>query len=321
MRPFLLLFCVAIMSSCGCPHRFIPSDEPDPLPCFKVPEKIRVALVLGSGGVRGIAHVGVIEELVNADVPIDLIVGCSAGSIVGAIYADNPCVDDLMQAVWKMRSHSIVDFDIWNCRFGLSQGTAMMRVIDEDLNSDTFEDLQIPLIVVASDLHSGELVPMGSGDLVKAVRASCSIPFVFVPVDYMGRVLVDGGVVCPVPVDVAHDLGADIIIAVDLAEMLDKTFPTNLLGVALRSAEIAFVWQNQDCTENAHVVIRPKTCGVGAFNDKMKRCVYEAGKEATRKALPEILELLKKHNIELSDEIEPKEREVTLESYAPNIYL
>jgi NTE family protein len=279
-----------------------------------------VALVLGSGGVRGMAHVGVIEELVNADVPIDLIVGCSAGSIVGAIYADNPCVDDLIHAIWKMRSNTILDIDIWNCRFGLSQGTTMLRVIDEDLEAECFEELKIPLVVVASDLHSGELVPMGSGDLVKAVRASCSIPFVFVPCDHMGRVLVDGGVINPVPVNVARDLGAEIIIAVDLAEMLDRTFPTNLFGVATRSAEIAFVWQNQDCTSDASVVIRPKTCGVGAFNDKMKRLVYEAGKEAARKELPQILKLLEEHHVSLSDEIDLREREVTLECYAPGIY-
>ncbi len=320
MSRAILLLCLILLTGCGCPHRFVPAECPDPLPSFKVPQKIRVALVLGSGGVRGIAHVGVLEVLEDAGVPIDLIVGCSAGSIVGALYAETPSVDEIIEPVWKMRAHSILDFDICNCRFGLSQGTAMLQVIDEDLGSETFEELKIPLVVVASDLYTGELVPIGAGDLATAVRASCSIPFVFAPCDYMGRVLVDGGVVNPVPVKVAYDLGAEIIIAVDLAELLEKTYPTNLFQVFIRSAEIACLWQNQECTRHANVVIRPKTCGVGAFNDRMKTLVYEAGKEAAMKELPRILALLEKHHVNSSEEIALNDREVTLPTYLPKIF-
>lgn len=316
MIRILTLFCLIILTGCGCPHRYIPQEIPDPLPCFNVPKNIRVALVLGSGGVRGMAHVGVIEELEKAGVPIDLIVGCSAGSIVGALYADNPSVDEIYDSVWKMRTHTILDIDIWHCRYGLSQGKAMLQVLDDDLEATTFEELKIPLVVVASDLYSGELVPMGSGDLVKAVRASSSIPFVFVPCEHMGRILVDGGVINPVPVKVAFDLGAEIIIAVDLSELLEKTCPTNLFQVATRSAEIAFLWQNQECTRHASVVIRPKTCGVGCFNDKMKELLYEAGKEAALKEMPKILELLAKHPQQVSMEM----REVSLPCYVPNVY-
>jgi NTE family protein len=290
--PILILLVVALVWGCGCPKKYVPKPVPDPLPSFCVPEKIRVALVLGSGGVRGMAHVGVIEELVAAGIPIDLIVGCSAGSIVGSLYADNPDVSNLKRAVWGMRSNSLLDIDIWECRYGLSQGKSMCRIFDKYLTARTFEELKIPLVVVASDLHSGELVPLGSGDLVKAVRASCSIPFVYVPCDYLGRILVDGGVVNPVPVKVAHDLGANIVIAVDLAELLDKTFPTNLFQVATRSAEIAFMWQNEVCTRKADVIIRPKTCGVGAFNDELKALIYEAGKRAAREQIPRIFELV-----------------------------
>lgn len=287
-----LLALLIILAGCGCPHRYIPADCPDPLPAFYVPNRIRVALVLGSGGVRGIAHVGVLEELVNAGIPIDLIVGCSAGSIVGAIYADHPCIEHVKQAVWAMRSHSLCDVDLWNCRFGLSQGQSMLRVIDRDLDAETFEELAIPLVVVATDLHTGELVPIGAGNLPKAVRASCSIPLVFVPCEYGGRILVDGGVVNPVPVKLAYDLGAELVIAVDLCELLEPTFPTNLFEVGLRSVEIAFMWQNEACTRAADIVIRPKTCGVGAFNDRMKGLVYEAGKEAAREQIPVIQQLI-----------------------------
>jgi NTE family protein len=309
----ILLFCTI---SCGCPHRFVPQCDPNPPEPFCVPERIRVALVLGSGGVRGMAHVGVIEELVNNGIPIDVIVGCSAGSIVGALYSDNPCIEAIKTSVWKINGDTILDIDIWNCRYGLSQGKTMHRVFDEHLEAETFEELHIPLIVVASDLNTGELVPMGSGDLVKSVQASCSIPFFFVPCELNGRVFVDGGVVNPVPVKVAKDLGADIIIAVDLCELLDRTFPTNLFQVATRSAEIAFMWQNQTCTYGADVVIRPKTCEVGAFNDKMKWLLYDAGKKAACEKMPEILALF---NALPDPCFTGNKKCVTLKPYAPQI--
>lgn len=294
LRKLLLFMTLLCLFAGCCPHKYVPKGEPPPLPPICVPEKIRVALVLGGGGVRGMAHVGVIEELEKAGVCFDLIVGCSAGSIVGALYADCPCSEHIKEAVSKIKSNSILDINIWECRYGLSQGRSLHKVICEYLDAETFEELQVPLVVVASDLYSGELVPIGSGDLEKAVQASCSIPFLFVPQEHLGRILVDGGVINPVPVQVAKDLGAEIVIAVDLCELLPTTFPTNLFQIATRSAEIAFTWQNQTCTKGADVIIRPKMCGVGTFNDCMKPLLYEAGKEAAREALPRIQALLAK---------------------------
>lgn len=287
------------------------------LPPVCLPEKIRVALVLGSGGVRGMAHVGVLEELQAAGIPIDLIVGCSAGSIVGALYADNPDVEAIKCAVWRIRTDFLLDIDLLNCRYGLSQGITMKGVLKKYLGSYTFEDLKIPLVVVTSDLNSGELVPIGSGDLIKAVQASCSIPFFYVPCHHMGRILVDGGIINPVPVKVARDLGAEFIIAVDLCELLPQTFPTNLFGVARRSAEIAFMWQNESCTRKADVIMRPKTRGVGTFNDKMKRKIYLAGRQAAREKIPMILDYLNRS--QQNSERSKTWRLVDLKCYAPQI--
>ncbi len=321
MNPYrfiLLILVLAALTSC-CPHRFVPSENPCQPPPFCVPERIRVALVLGSGGIRGMAHIGVLEELEANGIPIDLIVGCSAGSLVGALYADNPDSQAIKHAVWQMRTNSLLDIDICHCRFGLSQDRSMKRVLCTHLCAETFEELQIPLVIVATDLHSGELVPMGSGCLIKAVQSSCSIPFVFVPCEHMGRVLVDGGVVNPVPVKVARDLGAEIIIAVDLCELLPQTFPTNLFCVANRSAEIAFMWQNEMCTRNADVIIRPKTCEVGTFNERAKPALYEAGKRAACHCMPRIKELVAPYLCETPRPIEW--RTVCLNCYTPDIYL
>lgn len=288
-----MMAALLLLSSCGAPHAITPNDTPDPLPCFYVPKNIRVALVLGSGGVRGMAHVGVLEELEAAGIPIDLIVGCSAGSIVGALYADKPCAQEIKEAVANIRAQSIFDFDVWQCRYGLSQTKNMHRVFDKYLDAEDFSELHIPLVIVATDLHSSELVPLGGGDLVTAVQASCSIPFFFVPCKHLGRVFVDGGVIDPVPVQVARDLGAQVIIAVDLAELLPQTFPRNLFEVVTRSAEIAFLWQNDVCTQGADVIIRPKTCDCGTFDDRKKWLIYEAGKSHAKEKIPEILEKIK----------------------------
>lgn len=307
-----------LLTGCFCPHRYEPCAEPEPLPPFYVPEKIRVALVLGSGGVRGMAHVGVLKEFEEAGIPIDLIVGCSAGSIVGALYADNPCSDVIKNTVARIRTDSVLNIDIWNCRYGLSQGRTLRYVLDQDLQAETFEELKIPLVVVATDLHSGELVPMGGGDLVKAVQSSCTLPLIFVPCEHMGRIMVDGGTINPVPVRVAQDLGADVVICVDLSELLTKTFPTNLFEVATRSAEIAFMWQNESCTHSADVVIRPKTCDIGTFNDDMKWVLYEAGRRAAREQMPRIREVIA--SIAAADWECNDWHLVSLDPYTPQIY-
>jgi NTE family protein len=310
--PLLLFVVIILLTGCFCPHKFIPKSDPKPPVPFSVPDNIRVALVLGSGGVRGMAHVGALEVLVEAGIPIDLIVGCSAGSLVGALYADNPCIEDLKEAVSRLKANNLLDIDVFNCRYGLCQGRSMRSILNEYLNADTFQDLKIPLIVVATDLHSGELVPIVSGDVVKAVEASCAIPFVFVPVEIDGRILVDGGTINPVPVLIARDLKPDIIIAIDLCELLPSTFPTTLFGVFWRSAEIIFMWQNEVCTRHADVVIRPKMCEVGTFNDKARYSLYCAGREAAQKALPLIYEALA--NLQDSNCSQSK-REVTLNCY------
>lgn len=292
---FLYIQLLTILLCSCCPHLYLPEDDPPPLPSFCVPDKIRVALVLGSGGVRGMAHVGVLEEFEKAGIPFDIIVGCSAGSIVGALYADHPSVDYIKDAVYQIKTNSVIDIDLMDCRFGISQGNSMRTVLDKYLDAGCFEHLQIPLVVVATDLRTGELVPMATGDLVQAVQASACIPFIFVPIERDGRILVDGGVVNPVPVCVAKDLGADIVIAVDLCELLPKTFPTNLFQVATRSSEIIFLWQNQRCTKNADIIVQPKMCDIGTFNDDKKMQIYEAGKVAAREAIPKIQALLEQH--------------------------
>lgn len=311
---FCLITC--LLAGCANNQKYAPSPTAPPLQPICIPEKIKVALVLGSGGVRGMVHVGVLEELEKAGIQIDLIVGCSIGSLVGALYADNPDIEHVKCAVSQMKTSQIINLDLFECRYGLSQGKQFRQILDDHLEADYFEELKIPLVVVASDLWSGELVPIGCGELVRAVQASCSIPFIFVPIKLHGRILADGACIDPVPVMVARDLGADIIIAVDLCELLDATFPTNLFGIFLRAVEIAFMWQNEICTCNADVIIRPKMSDFGTFCEDRKDELYQAGKIAAREALPRIKELIDR--LPEKDYKPRKYREVNLQPYSSN---
>lgn len=277
----------------GCQTRYEFLEDPPPLPAILPCNKdIRVALVLGGGGARGVAHVGVIEELEKAGIPIDVIIGCSAGSIVGALYADDPNVCRILELLIALRKWDILDISVLQGRYGLVQGQSLRKFLHKYLKHKNFEDLSIPLYVVATDLCSGELVTLSRGPIIPAVHASSSVPFVFAPVQLHGRILVDGGVADPTPACVGKELNADIIIAVDLAELLPKTCPTNLFGVARRCAEIKFQRHSSACISCADVVIKPEVGLLSMFDDRNHKKIYDAGRYAAREAIPKILELL-----------------------------
>jgi NTE family protein len=295
------------LNGCMCPNQLIPCADPPPLPKCCMPERIRVALVLGGGGAKGLAHVGVLEVFEKANIPIDLIVGCSAGSIVGSLYADYPDAEYVRSVLEPMSSTTLLDINIFKARFGLSQGYSLVRVLRKNLNVNCIEDLSIPLVIVATDLKTGELVPFAGGPIIPAVKASCAIPLVFVPVPLHGRVCVDGGVADPVPAKVAKYFGAEFVIAVDLGGLLPPTFPNNLFSVATRSAEITLLWQSESCVRHADVIIKPQLEGVGTFSNNMNEYIIEAGRRAAREALPQILEHLSTFSIE--KEVQPQELE------------
>ncbi len=177
----------------------------------------KVGLVLGSGASRGWAHIGAIEALHDAGIPIHLVAGCSVGAFVGAIFASGG-LEQLKKYVIEMNGKSMFSFsDLTLIRSGLLDGDKKLRELF-CMHSDkkNFDELEIPLKVVAADMHSGDQVVLDSGDLLKALRASMSYPGLFAPTCHKNRWLIDGGVVDPVPVGVARAMGADIVIAVNL---------------------------------------------------------------------------------------------------------
>jgi len=182
-----------------------------------MPSRNTVGLVLGSGSSRGWAHIGAIEALEEEKIPIDYIVGCSIGSYVGALHACGS-LRSLKEFVLRMDGKKVFSyFDVVFPRSGLLNGTKKLKELFS-MHTDVinFSDLKIPLMMVATDLETGDKVVLKSGNLINALRATMSQPGLFAPVRVKGRWLVDGGLVDPVPVGVARAIEADVVIAVDL---------------------------------------------------------------------------------------------------------
>lgn len=296
VRKFLLiaaLFACMTLTSCKV-IRFQP-DNSIPIPQYERPEQpVKVALVLGGGGSRALAHVGVIEELVKENIPIDVIVGASAGGIVGALYADYPNIKRVKRILCPIRSTELLDYTLRNSRYGIVTGFRLRQFLCHHLYAKTFEELEIPLIIVATDLCGGDLVEFGSHALIPAIHASCAVPGMFRPVKMYGRFFVDGSVIDPIPVETARKYGADVVIAVDVTERLSEEHPTSLFGIMSRSFEICYLKLTEHSTHNADVLIQPVFKSLGLFSDQSNEKVYKLGREAAREAIPRIKELLEK---------------------------
>ncbi len=182
---------------------------------------LKFGLALGSGSARGMAHIGVIQVLEAYHIPIDMIAGTSIGSVVGSVYATGASVEQMKEAALSMKQRGpFAIFDPTLPRSGLISGNRAEEILNKiALKDKTFDDLKIPFTAVATDIETGAKVILNQGSVIKAVRASISIPGIFTPVKYQDYYLVDGGVVDPVPVDVVQKMGADIIIAVSLAKI------------------------------------------------------------------------------------------------------
>ncbi|MCH9633347.1 MAG: hypothetical protein S4CHLAM7_00720 [Chlamydiae bacterium] len=289
----LVLF---ITSSCS--HRMITVSEGQQ----KVPSiphfsnnPIRVALVLGEGGSRGMAHLGVLDELEKANIPIDLIVGCSIGSFVGALYADQPDAKALVSKFSHLKTSKLLSFNPFSTKKGIWKHKALEKFLTENLEASRFDQLKISLIIASTDLLNGESVYIGSGDIVETVCASCSIPFVFQPKEIYGRVLVDGMLTDPIPINIAKEQNPLVTVAVDLSGLLDSTYPKNLFQITKRSYDILKIRHNQHSTLGADVVIKPKiNSNITFLNTKHSDQLYEAGQKAAREAIKEIHAKLKK---------------------------
>lgn len=276
----LLLACLA--SGCG------------QAPVKPVEEPKKVALILGGGGARGFAHIWVLRELEAEKIPIHMLIGVSVGSLIGAMYADNP---DTFQLEWKafqIEKKEIFDFRIINFLDSLAAGEALKVYIDKNIKSRYLEELKIPLYVVAADLKTGQRFVFQRGLIRDAVRASASIPGIFPPVPYGDKLLVDGGVLGNLAPQVARDLGANVVIGVSLSNGREglSAAPPTAVNVVLESLEIMGDEMIRLTRDKFDVLIEPKVGNIGVTDFSQKREMIEAGRQAAKLAMPEIKRLL-----------------------------
>jgi NTE family protein len=264
-----------------------------------IKKDINVALVLGGGGARGMAHIGVLEVLEKHNIPIDLIVGTSAGSVVGAVYADNPNAANLKTKMLKVKKGDLLDFSLVSLIHstytlkGSVNGRSTTKFINDNVHARVFQDLKIPLIAVATDIRTGDTIGIRSGPIAPAILASCALPGLFTPVTIYDMTLVDGGVSAPLPVQIAKQYRPKIIIAVDISAPVNNEPLNNAFDVLYKTLNITYFHLSKTLAGQADILIRPNVMNIGMFDDDRNYESYEAGKKAAEAQIANIKAKLK----------------------------
>ncbi len=288
---------------------------------------LKIGIALGGGGVRGFAHLGILKVLAEEGIPVNVITGTSLGSIIAGMYATNPEINKVIErAVNFIKSHEfkrkrigfIKDVEAEerqggflfkfsnSIRKGYFYGISITKmsffsekdfddIINALIDNINIEDTKRLFATVSADLLSGKEVVFKEGPLRKAISASCALPGIFPPVIYNGYHLVDGGTVNKVPVRPARDLGADMVIGVDVSQGKEDMMPIrNGLDVVLRVGAVTRRALNELQLKEADVVVRPDTGGIHwAYFDKAEECIQK-GIEAARTMVPEIRTIMRK---------------------------
>ena len=243
-------------------------------------------LFRSGGAARGFAHIGVISVLQEAGIKPDLVVGTSAGSLVAALYASGKTPAQLVQVAMAMDQSAISDWSVPLFGNGVLRGDALAKYVNAQVGGRSMETLPMPLGVVATDLRSGQAVLFRTGDTGVAVRASCSVPAVFTPVRIKGQDYVDGGLVSPVPVQFARQMGAQLIIGVDISSPPDANVSTDVFQVLMQTFSIMGRSLNMHELKDAQIVVRPDLASVRSTDFSGRQRAIDAGRAAMLAALP-----------------------------------
>jgi NTE family protein len=274
-----------------CPPPVAASAPVPPVPVAPAPVATRpprIGLALGGGAARGFAHIGVIQVLEENGIHPDLVAGTSAGSLVAALYASGKTGPEMANLALTMDESAITDWSFPGR--GLIRGDALARYVREQVGGRNIEQMKLPLGIVATDLSTGNPILFQRGDVGLAVRASSAVPAVFVPVKIGTHEYVDGGLVAPVPVRYARQMGADVVIAIDISQdpeggptgdpmhMLLQTF--SIMGRSLNAHEL----------KEADIVLRPKLSAAAGTDFTLRKQTIQAGRDAALAALAKIRE-------------------------------
>ena len=284
-RALLAALLASGLAGCQTPPPVSPAPPPPPTApvALKTPKPPRIGLALGGGAARGFAHIGVIQVLEEAGIRPDLVVGTSAGSLVAALYAAGRTGAELARVALAMDESAITDWSFPGR--GMIRGDALARYVREQTGGRTIEQLPLPLGIVATDLDSGSAVLFQRGDVGMAVRASSAVPAVFQPVAIGGREYVDGGLVSPVPVRFARQMGAELVIAVDISSPPDGNATGDPFKMLLQTFAIMGKSINTLELKDADLVLRPRLQGVSSADFTARKRAIDSGREAATASL------------------------------------
>lgn len=299
LRHTAIALVVLALAACGSTPKPPPAvSTPPPGPAVTVPGPAappvlrppRIGLALGGGAARGFAHIGVIQVLEEAGIRPDLVAGTSAGSLVAALYASGMSGRQLATLADNMDEAAITDWAFPGR--GLIRGEQLARFVREHTAGLQIEAMKLPLGIVATDFDSGAGVLFQRGDPGAAVRASSAVPAVFQPVRIGTREYVDGGLVAPVPVRYARQMGAELVLAVDISAAPDGNPTTDPVRMLLQTFAIMGRSINQFELKEADMVLRPRLVGISAASFSTRRQAIAAGREAALAQLPALKALI-----------------------------
>ncbi|MEN8699337.1 patatin-like phospholipase family protein [Bacillus infantis] len=259
-----------------------------------------IGLALGSGGARGFAHLGVIKVLKEEGINVDVIAGSSMGALVGCFYGAGLDIDRLYKLAGAFKRKYYLDFTV--PKMGFLAGKKVKELIRLFTHGKNLEDLDIPVRVVATDLKAGEKVVFSKGPIADAVRASISIPGIFIPEKLEDRLLVDGGVIDRVPVSVVEEMGADLIIAVDVSRVKTSSDITSIFDVIMQSLDIMQMELVSNREIASDIMIRPHVEMYSSRAFTNIEDIIRIGEEEARKQVPRIKEAIQNWKGQEDDE-------------------
>jgi NTE family protein len=296
-RRSLLSALAAATLLAGCGSTPIPPAAPIAAVPTPAPQArhVKIGLALGGGAARGFAHIGVIKALEAQGIVPDIVVGTSAGSVVGAMYAYGYSGFTLQKMAMEMDEASISDWALpfFSKSSGVLKGEALQAYVNKAVHGQPIEKLKIPFGAVATDLKTGQPILFRRGNTGMAVRASSAVPSVFQPVSIAGHTYVDGGLVAPVPVRFAKEMGAEFIIAVNISSATEAQATASSLDVLMQTFTIMGQRLNQHELKDADVVITPALGAMGSADFNGRNLAVLAGEQAAASVMSQLKARLK----------------------------
>jgi NTE family protein len=296
-RRSLLSVTAAALLLAGCGSTPIQPAAPIAAAPIPVPQArhVRIGLALGGGAARGFAHIGVIKALEAQGIVPDFVVGTSAGSVVGAMYAYGYSGFALQKMAMEMDEAAISDWALpfFSKSSGVLKGEALQAYVNKAVHGQTIEKMKIPFGAVATDLKTGQPILFRRGNTGMAVRASSAVPSVFQPVSIAGHTYVDGGLVAPVPVRFAKEMGAEFIIAVNISSATEAQATASSLDVLMQTFTIMGQRLNQHELKDADIVITPSLGAMGSADFNGRNLAVLAGEQAAASVMSQLKAKLK----------------------------